>query len=88
MVVCLYSALDGLAACPGCPLPSPNVSWGRLLMGRAGIEPTTLRLQDSPLTPLSYSCTYRAASPEGAPKIGNEKNHHSYNNYNADIISV
>jgi len=25
------------------------------LMGRAGIEPTTLGLQDDPLTPLSYS---------------------------------
>jgi len=25
------------------------------LMGRAGIEPTTLWLQDGPLTPLSYS---------------------------------
>jgi len=24
-------------------------------MGRAGIEPTTLGLQDDPLTPLSYS---------------------------------
>uniref|UniRef100_A0A8C2ZTL3 AIG1-type G domain-containing protein n=1 Tax=Cyclopterus lumpus TaxID=8103 RepID=A0A8C2ZTL3_CYCLU len=24
------SALDGLAACPGCPLPSPYVSWDRL----------------------------------------------------------
>uniref|UniRef100_A0A8C2Z5K6 Histone H1 n=1 Tax=Cyclopterus lumpus TaxID=8103 RepID=A0A8C2Z5K6_CYCLU len=23
-------ALDGLAACPGCPLPSPYVSWDRL----------------------------------------------------------
>jgi len=39
----------------------PGVQWlahGHLdlqLMGRAGIEPTTLGLQDDPLTPLSYS---------------------------------
>jgi len=34
------------------------------LMGRAGIEPTTLGLQDDPLTPLSYS-----RQPAGALRL-------------------
>jgi len=39
-------ALDGLAACPGCPLPSPYVSWDRLQRPRDPHEDEAVLIMD------------------------------------------
>jgi len=46
VVVCLCVPWDGLAACPGCPLPSPYVSWDRLQHPRDPNEDEAVLIMD------------------------------------------